>query len=104
MMMDFFNQVLNNNGGKYFTVGAFYNINNENINKEIIMGLAFCEYEYVMERLNQNIGEKLLDEINGDLKFCDEIKSYLKCQFDKCIYVMTIGVMDEFRQMIKIYL
>ena len=96
---NFFNQVLNNNGGKYFTVGAFYNINNENINKEIILGLAFCEFEYVMERLNQNIGEKILDEINGDLKLCDEIKSYLKCQFDKCIYVMTIGVMDEFRQM-----
>ena len=50
---DFFNQVLNNNGGKYFTVGAFYNINNENINKEIILGLAFCEFEYVMEQLNK---------------------------------------------------
>ena len=96
---EFFSDVLNNNGGKYFTIGAFYNINTDNKEKEIILGLAFCEFEYVMEQLNKIIDNKILDEIHGNISFCDELKSYLKCQFDKCIYIMTIGVMDEFRQM-----
>jgi len=96
---DFFTKVLNNNDGKYFTIGAFYNIKIDNKDKEIILGLAFCEFEYVMEQLNNIIDEKILDEINGNISLCDELKSYMKCQFDKCIYIMTIGVMDEFRKM-----
>ena len=96
---DFFSNVLNNNGGKYFTIGAFYNIKTDNKDKEVILGLAFCEFEYVMDQLNKFINDKILDEINGNISICDELKSYMKCQFDKCIYIMTIGVMDEFRQM-----
>ena len=96
---DFFSNVLNNNGGKYFTIGAFYNIKTDNKDKEVILGLAFCEFEYVMDQLNKFINDKILDEINGNISICDELKSYMKCQFDKYIYIMTIGVMDEFRQM-----
>ena len=96
---EFFFDVLDNNGGKYFTIGAFYIINIDNKEKEIILGLAFCEFEYVMDQLNKIIDNKMWNDIHGNISFCDELKSYLKCQFDKCIYIMTIGVMDEFRQM-----
>ena len=96
---NFFSEVLNNNGNKYFTIGAFYNINKDNINKEIILGLAFCQYEYVIDRLHTFINSKIFDEIYNNLSIYDEFKSCLKCQFQKCIYIMTIGVLDEFRKM-----
>ena len=98
---NYFEEVLNNNGNRYFTIGAFYNITNtnNNTNKEIIIGLAFCEYEYVVDRLNKYLSEKYLDEIYKDSNICDDLISFLKCKFYKCIYIMTIGVLDEFRQM-----
>ena len=95
---EFYYEVLNNNGNRYFTIGAFYNLKYENTNKEIILGLAFCEYEYVIDRLNKFIEPKILDDIYNDLSI-NYFKSFMKCQFYKCIYVMTIGVLDEFRQM-----
>ena len=95
---EFFEEVLNDNGKTYFTIGAFYNLScKDDTNKEIILGLAFCQYEFVIDRLNKYVDEKIINDKNSN--FFDELKQFLKCQFDKCIYIMTIGVLDEFRQM-----
>ena len=98
----FFEDILYDKGKRYFTIGAFYNINfRDNINKEIILGLAFCEHEYVVDRLNKYVDIDIFDEEYKDVnknKF-EELIQCVKCQYYKCIYIMTIGVMDEFRKM-----
>ena len=99
---DFFEEILFDNGKRYFTIGAFYNINfKDNTNKEIILGSAFCEHEYIVDRLNKYIDIDIIDEEYKDLnknKF-EELTKCFKCQYYKCIYIMTIGVLDEFRKM-----
>ena len=97
---EFFEEILNDKGKNYFTIGAFYNIPcNDGANKEIILGLAFCEYEYIIDRFNKYVNSKIMDDIYKDLSNCEQFTQFLRCQFYKCIYVMTIGVLDELRQM-----
>jgi hypothetical protein len=40
-----------------------------------------------------------MDDIYKDLSNCEQFTQFLRCKFYKCIYVMTIGVLDELRQM-----
>ena len=97
---EFFEEILNDKGKNYFTIGAFYNIPyKDDSNKEIILGLAFCEYEYIIDRFNKYVNSKVIDDIYKDLSNCEQFTQFLRCQFYKCIYVMTIGVLDELRQM-----
>ena len=97
---DYFKKVLYDTNNKYFTVGAFYNITfSNNTNKEIIIGLALCKHEFLMDNLNYNVNSKKLDEIYKDINCYEELKQYLYCKFYQCIYIMTIGVLDEFRNM-----
>ena len=97
---NYFEKVLNNENKNYFTVGAFYNITiSNNTKKEIILGLALCKHEYILDNLNYNINSKNLDEIYQDINCMEEFKQYLYCKFYQCIYIMTIGVLDEYRHM-----
>ena len=84
----------------YFTVGAFYNFFDEEKNekKEIIVGLALCEWIPISEYFINHTSKEAIKEISKNISYKEEIKSYLKCEDYKCAYIMTIGVVDELRK------
>lgn len=98
---EFFETIFNNNCCNYFTIGAFYNIKNNitNENKEIILGLALCEWDNISDYFINHTNKKIIDEIYQNINKNEEIQAFLKCQIYHCVYIMTIGVMDEYRKM-----
>ena len=92
---NYFETIFDNQCGNYFTIGAFYNIKN----KEIILGLALCEWDYLSDYFINHTNPKLIEEINQNVNFHEEVKACLKCQMYHCIYIMTIGVLDGCRKM-----
>jgi hypothetical protein len=98
---NFFEEIFDNNCCNYFTIGAFYNIKNEknNENKEIILGLALCEWEYISDYFIEHTNPKAIEEISKNINITEEVQACLKCQMYHCVYIMTIGVLDGCRQM-----
>ena len=98
---NFFEEIFDNNCCNYFTIGAFYNIKNEKINenKEIILGLALCEWEYISDYFIEHTNPKVIEEISKNINITEEVQACLKCQMYHCVYIMTIGVLDGCRQM-----
>ena len=97
----FFSTIFENEYGNYFSIGAFYNINNSNEknNKEIILGLALCEWDYISDHFFNNINPQVVEEISQNININEEVQSCIKCEWYHCVYIMTIGVLDEYRQM-----
>ena len=97
----YFNTIFNSKEGKYFSIGAFYNIINEETKekKEIIIGLALCEWIVGSDYFFKVFGKESALEISKNINYIEEVYSYLKYDDYHCIYIMTIGVLDEFRKM-----
>ena len=98
---EYFNTIFNSKEGKYFSIGAFYNIINEETKekKEIIIGLALCEWIVGSDYFFKVFGKESALEISKNINYIEEVYSYLKYDDYHCIYIMTIGVLDEFRKM-----
>ena len=96
---EYFKKIFTNKYLSYFTIGAFYNLEMENNSKEIIIGMALCEYRPVSEYFIKHTSREAIKEINDNIDFNEEVSSYLKCQDYNCVYIMTIGVLDEFRKL-----
>jgi GNAT superfamily N-acetyltransferase len=98
---EYFNTIFNSKEGKYFSIGAFYNIINEETKekKEIIIGLALCEWIIGSDYFFKVFGKESALEISKNINYIEEVYSYLKYDDYHCIYIMTIGVLDEFRKM-----
>ena len=101
---DYFKKVFINKYSSYFTIGAFYNIEikqEKNVlkNKEIIIGMALCEFREVSKYFVNHTSREAIKEICNNIDFNEEVNSYLKCQSYNCVYIMTIGVLDEFRKL-----
>jgi len=98
---EYFNTIFNSKKGKYFSIGAFYNIINEETKekKEIIIGLALCEWIIGSDYFFKVFGKESALEISKNINYIEEVYSYLKYDDYHCIYIMTIGVLDEFRKM-----
>ena len=97
---DYFKKIFINKSLSYFTIGAFYNLETENnTNKEIIIGMALCEYRPVTDYFIKHTSREAIKEINDNIDFNEEVSSYLKCQDYNCVYIMTIGVLDEYRKL-----
>ena len=96
----FFLRIFDKKNYWYFTVGAFYNIIDEETNekKEIILGLALCEWIPVSEYFLHHTSKEAVREISKNINYKEEILSYLKWDDYKCVYIMTIGVVDELRK------
>ena len=92
---DYFQKIFINENGTYFTIGAFYNVQN----KEIILGLALCEYRPISEYFVKHTSPQAIEEICKNIDFNEEVQSYLRCQDYNCVYIMTIGVLDECRKL-----
>jgi GNAT superfamily N-acetyltransferase len=92
---DYFQQIFANKSGSYFTIGAYYAIDN----KDIILGLALCEFRPVSEYFVKHTSPKAIEEICRNIDFNEEVQSYLRCEDYNCAYIMTIGVLDECRQL-----
>ena len=98
----YFESLFNDKEGRYFTIGAFYNliINEESKeNKEIIIGLALCEWFIGSNYFSKILGKESIIEINKNINYIEEVYSYITCDDYHCIYIMNIGVLDEFRKM-----
>ena len=97
----YFESIFNEKKGKYFSIGAFYIIKNEETkeSKEIIIGLALCEWFIGSNYFVKIFGKEPVLEISKNINYIEEVHSYLKCDDYHCIYIMTIGVLDEFRKM-----
>lgn len=98
---EYFNTIFNSKEGKYFSIGAFYNIINEETKekKEIIIGLALCEWIVGSDYFFKVLGKESALEISKNINYIEEVYSYLKYDDYHCIYIMTIGILDEFRKM-----
>jgi GNAT superfamily N-acetyltransferase len=98
---EYFNTIFNSKEGKYFSIGAFYNIINKETKekKEIIIGLALCEWIVGSDYFFKVFGKESALEISKNINYIEEVYSYLKYDDYHCIYIMTIGVLDEFRKM-----
>ena len=97
---NYFKKIFINKYSSYFTIGAFYNLeNNDNNNKEIIIGMALCEYRPVSDYFIKHTSREAIKEICYNIDFNEEVYSYLLCQDYNCVYIMTIGVLDEYRKL-----
>lgn len=96
----FFQNIFDKNNNWYFTIGAFYNIfdKEKNEKKEIILGLALCEWIPISNYFVNHTNKEVIKEICKNITYKEEIKSYLYCDNFKCAYIMTIGVLDEYRK------
>ena len=98
---NFFEKIFNKNNYWYFTIGAFYNFVDEKKNekKEILLGLALCEWTYISDYFIKHTSPQTIREICRTINFNEEVQSYIKCEDYRCLYIMTIGVLDEYRRM-----
>ena len=98
---NYFTKIFQEKSGKYFSIGAFYNILDKetNQNKEVIIGLALCEWIVGSNYFSKVFGKESTLEIIKNINYKEEVYSYLKCDDYHFIYIMTIGVLDEFRKM-----
>ena len=98
---EYFKKIFNNKNKNYFTIAAYYTLENpsdKNI-KEIIIGIAMCEYRGVSDYFVKHTSKMAIQKICDNIDFNEEVYSYLKCQDYCVIYIMTIGVIDEFRKL-----
>ena len=98
---NYFTTIFKENSRRYFTIGAFYNIFDKETNqtKEVIIGLALCEWLAGSEYFIKVFGKEATLEIINNINYKEEVISYLICGDYRSIYIMTIGVLDEFRKM-----
>jgi len=98
---EYFQKVLDNQNNKYFTVGAFYNLKNpiDNENNEIILGLALCKWKSISIDFIDHMKFEAIKIIFRNINFQQSIESFLSCKMFHCLYIMTIGVIDEYRHM-----
>ena len=92
---DYFKKIFTNKYGNYFTIGAFYLLDNV----EIILGMALCEFRGVEDYFIKHTSRDAIKKICRNIDFNEEVTSYLKCQSYNCVYIMTIGVLDEYRKL-----
>ena len=92
-----YNKIFEDQSGYYFTIGAFYK--KESYDKEIIIGLALCEWSYISDYFRNHTGTKTIKKICDNINFSEEVKSYLACEGYRIAYIMTIGVLDEYRKL-----
>ena len=98
---NYFEKIFNKKNFWYFTVGAFYNYIDEEKKekKEILLGLAFCEWMYVSKYFINHTNKDIIKKICRNIDYNEEVQSYIKCEDYRCVYIMTIGVLDEYRKM-----
>jgi len=97
----FFESVFNPSNYWLFAIGAFYNYYNKetNENKQIILGVALCEWVPTNDEFINHMSRAAIREICRNIDTNEEVQSYIKCEDYRCIYIMTIGVIDEYRKM-----
>jgi hypothetical protein len=97
----FYNDTLVTNRGQFFSVGAFYYLKiSESETKEIILGLAICNWRYVDEYFFKETNENLIKEISDNLNYEEEAKLFLSPEkFYYSVYILSLGVIDECRKM-----
>ena len=96
-----FNDTIVTNMGQFFTVGAFYPKKiSENEYKDIILGLAICQWRYVDNLFFNTTNKSLVKEITDNLNYEEEAKLFLyKEKYYYCVYIMSLGVIDECRKL-----
>ena len=97
----FFEKLFDKDNYWCFTIGAFYNFldKEKNEKKEIILGLALCEWIPINDYFIKHTSKEAVHEICKNINYKEEVETYLKCEEYRCVYIMTIGVLDEFRKM-----
>ena len=91
----FFENTLNPENKNYFSIGAFYKINN----KEIIIGSALCEMQEIDHKFLYHSSEDTLNKISKHISFFEEMSITFGFNNFHCCYIMTIGVIDEYRSL-----
>ena len=98
---NYFAKIFNKNNYWYFTVGAFYNFIDEEKKekKEILLGLALCEWNNVSDYFIKHTSKNAIKQICKNINYNEEVQAYIKCEDYRVVYIMTIGVIDEYRKM-----
>lgn len=98
---NYFEAIFQNDCYHYFTIGAFYNIEKSanTPKKEIILGLALCEWDSISDYFIEHTNSGTIEIINNNININEKVQACLKCQMYRCVYIMTIGVLDGCRQM-----
>jgi len=61
--------------------------------------MALCEFRGVEDYFIKHTSRDAIKKICRNIDFNEEVTSYLKCQSYNCVYIMTIGVLDEYRHL-----
>ena len=91
---NYFKEVLNNNYKNFYNIAAFYPIENE----ENMIAIALCEIQNINRKFKYHSSLEILNKLNKDISFFENIRKIIKMEDFKCTYIMTLGVIDEFRK------
>ncbi len=92
---EYFQKIFTNKYNSYFTIGAFYTCQGQ----EIILGMALCQFRDVSEYFAKHTSKEVVDEICKNIDFHEEVQAYMRCEDYNSVYIMTIGVIDECRKL-----
>ena len=98
---EFYENIFKKNNGQYDTVGAYYPLDiGEGKIKNVLLGLIIIQWRYVNKYFFDIVGKEVSEEINRSIDYEEEI-SFLFTKYPSyfCLYVMTLGVIDECRKM-----
>ena len=90
----YFQEVLNNKNKNFYNIAAFYPIENE----ENLIAIALCEIQNINHKFRYHSSFEILDIINKHINFFENNRRIIKMKDFNCMYIMTLGVIDEFRQ------
>lgn len=93
----FFEQLYENYYGNFYSLCAVYKL--ENKEKEIIVGFISVDYQYVSDKFESHTSDEILQKISEEISFYDDMNCNLTFENYRCAYIMTLGVIDEFRRM-----
>lgn len=81
--------------GYYFSQAAFYKHND----KEILIGLVLCTWQFLEMHFCKYAPDEYVKKIKEQVTFKQQINSFLNCEDHHVCYIMTLGVLDEFRRL-----
>ena len=91
---NYFKEVLTNKNNNFYNIAAFYPIDN----KENMIAIALCEIQNINRKFKYHSSFDILNKINNNIGFFENIRRIIELKEFLCTYIMTLGIIDEFRR------
>lgn len=94
---EFFEVVLKEESREYYyCLASTYRTSK---NEEIIIGCILVEFQSTEKKLKKHTSDDILEKISKEISFYDNMTAFICLEDYHCAYIMTLGVIDEFRRM-----